>query len=126
VYRRRRAHGTNEKVSKLIQLERLARHELLVVSDADVRVPPDLLRQLASELGGTRNAIVCCLYRLANPSTTAMQWEAVSINSDFWSQVLQARTLAPLDFRPRRNHGPAPGNTPSSRRVSRVWRSTRR
>lgn len=90
--------GTNEKISKLIQLERRARHNLLVVSDADVRVPPDLLRQLASDWSGTRSAIVCCLYRLANPSTAAMQWEAVSINSDFWSQVLQAQTLAPLDF----------------------------
>ena len=90
--------GTNEKVSKLIQLERLARHDLLVVSDADVRAPADLLRQLAAECAGARRAIVCCLYRLANPTTTAMQWEAVSINSDFWSQVLQAQTLAPLDF----------------------------
>jgi ceramide glucosyltransferase len=90
--------GTNEKVSKLIHLEKLARHDLLVVSDADVRAPRELLRQLAAECGGTRRAIVCCLYRLANPTTTAMQWEAVSINSDFWSQVLQAQTLAPLDF----------------------------
>ena len=37
--------GTNEKVSKLIHLERLARHDLLVVSDADVRAPAGLLRQ---------------------------------------------------------------------------------
>jgi ceramide glucosyltransferase len=90
--------GTNEKVAKLIHLERLARHDLLVVSDADVRVPADLLRQLAHDCGASRNTLVCCLYRLANPSTLAMQWEAVSINSDFWSQVLQARTIAPLDF----------------------------
>jgi ceramide glucosyltransferase len=27
-----------------------------------------------------------------------MQWEAVAINADFWSQVLQARSLKPLDF----------------------------
>jgi ceramide glucosyltransferase len=90
--------GTNGKVSSLAQLARRAGHDLLVVSDADVRVPPDLLRQLASELGPDANALVCCLYRLANPTTAAMQWEAVSINSDFWSQVLQARAFGPLDF----------------------------
>jgi ceramide glucosyltransferase len=90
--------GMNGKISSLIHLARLARHDLLVVSDADVRVPSDLLRQLAIELGEARNALVCCLYRLANPTTTAMHWEAVAINCDFWSQVLQARTLAPLDF----------------------------
>ena len=27
-----------------------------------------------------------------------MQWEAVAINADFWSQVLQAQSLKPLDF----------------------------
>jgi ceramide glucosyltransferase len=27
-----------------------------------------------------------------------MQWEAIAINADFWSQVLQAQSLKPLDF----------------------------
>jgi ceramide glucosyltransferase len=27
-----------------------------------------------------------------------MQWEAVAINADFWSMVLQSRSLKPLDF----------------------------
>jgi hypothetical protein len=27
-----------------------------------------------------------------------MQWEAVAINADFWTQVLQARSLKPVDF----------------------------
>ena len=27
-----------------------------------------------------------------------MRWEAVAINADFWSQVLQSQTLKPLDF----------------------------
>ena len=33
-----------------------------------------------------------------DPTTRAMQWEAVAINADFWSQVLQAQSLKPLDF----------------------------
>jgi ceramide glucosyltransferase len=41
---------------------------------------------------------VCCFYRLANPTTLAMQWEAIAINGDFWSQVLQSRSLKPIDF----------------------------
>jgi len=41
---------------------------------------------------------VNCFYRLANPATAAMQWEAVAVNADFWSQVLQSRMLQPLDF----------------------------
>jgi ceramide glucosyltransferase len=42
--------------------------------------------------------LVNCFYRLANPVTLAMQWEAIAINADFWSQVLQSRSLKPIDF----------------------------
>jgi ceramide glucosyltransferase len=42
--------------------------------------------------------LVNCFYLLANPSTAAMQWEAVAINADFWAQVLQAQSLKPIDF----------------------------
>ena len=73
---------------------------MILVSDADVRVPPDFLANVVAPLASmTENrALVNCFYRLANPTTTAMQWEAVAINADFWSQVLQAASLKPLDF----------------------------
>jgi ceramide glucosyltransferase len=114
--------GANAKVAQLAQLEKLAKHELILVSDADVRVPPDFLANLAAPLhdeGGAGSplpaaaiqsdpgahrvtrptvGLVNCFYRLANPTTTAMRWEAVAINADFWSQVLQSQTLKPLDF----------------------------
>ena len=35
--------GANAKVSKLAELEKLAKHDIFVVSDADVRVPVDFL-----------------------------------------------------------------------------------
>jgi ceramide glucosyltransferase len=106
--------GTNAKISTLIQLERYAKYELLLISDADVRVPPDFLANLVAPFASTLSpsdeeavtespvrgeiGLVNCFYRLANPATSAMRWEAVAINADFWSQVLQAATLKPLDF----------------------------
>ncbi len=97
--------GANAKVSKLAQLEPHAKHEILVVSDADVLAPADLLANLVAPLTGNPEAqpsspvgLVTCLYRLANPSTLAMRWEAIAINADFWSQVLQRRSLKALDF----------------------------
>ena len=147
--------GANAKVAKLAELEGLAKHELLVISDADVRVPPDFLANIVAPLcsvplskgyglgektprpfdalcapeperqngpltpalspsegerGNRRQfsgeprfmgracGLVCSFYRLANPTTLAMQWEAIAVNADFWSQVLQARSLKPLDF----------------------------
>lgn len=90
--------GTNLKVSKLIELERAATHDIVIVSDADVRVPEDLLANVVLPLQDPRIGLVNCFYRLVNPLTAAMQWEAVAINADFWSQVLQSRSLKPLDF----------------------------
>ena len=90
--------GSNAKVSTLIQLQRLTRHDLITVSDADVRVPTDLLTNMVSPLRDPAVGLVNCFYQLANPATLAMQWEAIAINADFWSQVLQSRSIKPLDF----------------------------
>lgn len=90
--------GANAKVSTLAQLERLAKHEVILVSDADVRVPTDFLMNAVAPLRDEQTGLVNCFYRLANPMNTAMQWEAVAVNADFWSQVLQSRMLKPLDF----------------------------
>jgi len=90
--------GTNLKVSKLVEVERLARHEVLVVSDEDVKAPPDFLANVVAPLKDSAVGLVNCFYRLANPTTLAMRWEAIAVNADFWSQVLQSQSLRPLDF----------------------------
>ncbi len=92
------AGHTNAKVSKLVQLEKLARHGLILISDADVRVPSDFLANFVAPLRDEEVGLVNCFYRLANPVNTAMRCEAVAVNADFWSQVLQSKTLGPLDF----------------------------
>jgi ceramide glucosyltransferase len=90
--------GANGKVAKLAELEKSAKHEFILTSDADVRVTPDFLSSFVAPLRDEKTGLVNCFYRLANPATTAMQWEAVAINADFWSMVLQSRSLKPLDF----------------------------
>ncbi|NOS68617.1 MAG: glycosyltransferase [Verrucomicrobia bacterium] len=90
--------GANAKVSKLAQIEPRAKHEIIIVSDADVRVPEDFLASAVAPLRDEKVGLVNGFYRLANPTTVAMQWEAVAINADFWSQVLQSKSLKPLDF----------------------------
>ncbi len=90
--------GMNAKAAKLAQLEELVQHGLILISDADVRVPPDFLASFVAPLRDEKTALVNCFYRLANPTTNAMRWEAVAINADFWSQVLQSKSLKPLDF----------------------------
>src|SRR6185503_11574929 len=65
--------GANAKVSKLAELEKLAKHEIFVVSDADVRVPADFLANAVAPLRAAEVGLVNCFYKLANPSTTAMR-----------------------------------------------------
>ena len=61
--------GANAKVAKLAQLEKLAQHDLILISDADVRVPPDFLANFVAPLRDEKIGLVNCFYRLANPAT---------------------------------------------------------
>jgi ceramide glucosyltransferase len=90
--------GANGKISTLRQLEAHIRHPLILLSDADVKAPSDLAANIAPLFADAGVGLANCFYRLANPATIAMQWEAVAINADFWSQVLQSNSLRPPDF----------------------------
>jgi ceramide glucosyltransferase len=93
-----RTLGPNAKVSKLACLERLAIHDVVCVSDADVWVPPDFLANAIAPLGDAGVGLVNCFYRFATPANLAMRWEAFAVNADFWSQVLQSLSLRPMHF----------------------------
>jgi ceramide glucosyltransferase len=90
--------GVNAKISTLRQLEPRIRHPLVVISDADARVPEDFLANLTPAFADPAIGLVNCLYRLSSPGGLATRWEAIAINADFWSSVLQARSLKKVDF----------------------------
>jgi ceramide glucosyltransferase len=62
----RRQHGSNRKVSNLINMMAVAQHEYLVISDSDVRVQPDYLARVVRPLLNSEVGIVTCPYR-GNP-----------------------------------------------------------
>lgn len=99
--------GPNAKVSTLIHLQAEAKYDVIAVSDADVQVPSDFLAQAVVPLENPRVGLVNCFYKLPRRSrwrllfdldAQAMRMEEFAVNCDFWSQVLQARSLKPLDF----------------------------
>src|SRR5579872_2002421 len=53
----------NAKVFSLDQMLHAARHELVVMSDSDVRVSPGLLETLAREFQDERVGLITCPYR---------------------------------------------------------------
>ena len=59
----RRQHGSNRKVSNLINMMPLARHEYLVLSDSDVRVERDYLAKVVAPLHDGGVGVVTCAYR---------------------------------------------------------------
>jgi ceramide glucosyltransferase len=58
-----RLHGANRKASNLINLAARARHDILILSDADIAVGPGWLRAVVGALGEPGVGAVTCLYR---------------------------------------------------------------
>jgi ceramide glucosyltransferase len=57
-----RLYGANRKASNLINIAARARHGLLILSDADIRVEADYLRQVVGAMSAPGVGAVSCLY----------------------------------------------------------------
>jgi ceramide glucosyltransferase len=85
--------GANGKVSSLAQMTSVAAHDFFLVNDSDIRVEPDYLRQVMTELQAPGIGLVTCLYRGVPAETLASGLESLSISTDFMAGVLAARQL---------------------------------
>ena len=57
-----RVHGSNLKVSNLINMAERARYEVIVIADSDIAVEADYLDSVAAPLADPRVGVVTCLY----------------------------------------------------------------
>jgi ceramide glucosyltransferase len=91
---------SNRKVAKLIRMaERVSQAEVILLSDADVSVERNHLRQLVGELYSEADAgLVTCLYRGKPVGTLASRFEALFINTDFVPMILAAHALEPFTY----------------------------
>ncbi len=85
--------GSNDKVAKLCRLASEARHDVLVVSDGDIRVESDYLRRVAAAFRGPRVGVATCLYRGATKRNLWSELEDLSLTTDFLAGVLVARKV---------------------------------
>jgi ceramide glucosyltransferase len=90
--------GVSDKVNKLCRMAREARHEILAVSDSDVRVEPDYLRAIAAPFRDPSVGAVTCLYRGLTDGSLAANLEAIGNSTDFTAGVLVAWLFAPVNF----------------------------
>jgi ceramide glucosyltransferase len=90
--------GTNDKVAKLTRLVSEAEHEVVVISDSDVRVRPDYLRQVTAPLRDQRVGAVTCFYAPTAIQTFADHLQTAGMISDFYAGVLVAWQLDGIKF----------------------------
>ncbi len=79
----RTRHGTNLKVSNLVNMMRVAKHDVIVVSDSDVLVSPDCIARVVAPLEDARTGAVTCLYRGRPAEGLASALGALFINDWF-------------------------------------------
>ena len=90
--------GSNDKVVKLARLVSEAEHEVVVISDSDVRVGPDYLRHVVAPLADPKVGAVTCFYVPIEEKTFTDNLQAVGMFSDFYVGVLVARQLDGVKF----------------------------
>ena len=88
----------NRKVHSLRALSAEARYALLVMADSDVRVSPDLLRVIASEMADPAVQVVTCPYRASAGVSIWAALEAIGLNTEFIARVLVAQMRGSMDF----------------------------
>ena len=94
----------NDKVASMEAMEAVAAHDILVISDSDVRVTPDYLRAVALPFADKEVGAMCCPYRgVAAPQGESgpglwARLEAVGMSVEMTSGVLAARSMEGMQF----------------------------
>ena len=91
-------HGPNYKVSNLINAFPGASHDIIIVCDSDIRVPPDYLRSVTSHFANPHVGLVTSLYRTSSVHYTAAALEATGFTAEMIPNVLVALQLEGLSF----------------------------
>lgn len=89
-------HTGNPKIARLQTLQPSG--DILVVTDADVRLDPDSIAHIVAPFADPRTGCVTCLYRARPGKTFAGLLDALWISADFPSQVLTAERLQGMRF----------------------------
>jgi ceramide glucosyltransferase len=90
--------GVSDKVNKLCRMSREAQHEIVIVSDSDVRVDPGYLRAVVAPFQDPKVGAVTCLYRGLTDGSVAADLEAIGNSTDFAAGVLVAWLFSDVNF----------------------------
>jgi ceramide glucosyltransferase len=88
----------NAKVFSLDRMMAASAHDVLVMSDSDIRVTPALLQTIAAEFQDSKLGVATCPYRAVAGKSFWSRLEAVGMNTDFLAGILVARMLEGMRF----------------------------
>ena len=88
-----REHGSNRKVSNLINMTSSIRHDVVLVSDSDIQVAPKYLRLVVAELQQPGVGAVTCLYHGLGGAGLWSRISALAINTHFIPEVITGLSL---------------------------------
>ena len=88
----------NAKVFSLERMLSVASHDLVVMSDSDIRVTPDMLQTVGAEFQDSKLGVATCPYRAVPGASFWSRLEATGMNTDFWGGALVARMLEGMRF----------------------------
>src|SRR5262249_4728654 len=90
--------GENRKVNNVAAMVRDADHEIVVITDGDVRVGPDYLRNVVAPFEQSETGVVTSLYRGIAQKSFFSELEALGAATDFAAGVLVAERTEGLSF----------------------------
>ena len=90
--------GVNGKVNNLAGALPHARHELLVISDSDVSLERDFLRQIVAPLADPEVGVVSAFFRGVDAGTWYEQLELLALSGDQFAMAMLASATGRVDF----------------------------
>lgn len=88
----------NAKVCTLELMEKAAAHDIFIVSDSDVRVTPEYIREVAAPFASEKVGAVTCLYRGVAERGIWPSLEATGMSIEMTSGVLVADLMEGMQF----------------------------
>ena len=83
-------HGRNRKVSNLVNMLALARHDILIIADSDIEVGPEYVSDVVGHLQRPGVGAVTCLYHGVAAGGVWSRQAALGINTHFLPNVAAA------------------------------------
>lgn len=89
-------NGSNPKVSNLINMDKIAKNDVLIISDSDMRVKPDYIQKIVGGFNTPKVGVVTCLYHGTPAPGFASQLGAMFINQWFAPSALIPATFGKM------------------------------